>query len=333
MPLEIKPIINDDPVLALFYGAEGTGKSTLVLDAPSPLYIPIAPERPPRHLRPDAVPVITSAAQFTETLRDIYKNNYPYQTLVIDSLDALEVQLVTALCAAKGWANIEAPGYGKGQLLLQDEWRKVIVMLDALRKNKGYTVLMTALATATNHEEPGLQSHAKWSLRMLKRSADVITQVVDAMLFINTKAAIKSVDVGFGQKDVHVEGGGSRWLFADGRPHMVAKNRLDMPDQILLPKEHPWSAIAPYFVPILAPEVQPEGDSNAPASNVLPDSNGVVANSELTPPIRPEPPQVKPLAKMPPLKDMLPPDRPSGLPPLTKEEGEKDLGDSLGENY
>ena len=110
------------------------------------------------------------------------------------------------------------------------------------------TIIWLALALASNHEEPGSQPYKRYDLKLHKRAEGLMTQAADGVFFINTKVVIKEAESGFGKKAIHAEGGGTRWLFADGRPAFVAKHRfLKMPDAFMLPKGKAWAEISKYL--------------------------------------------------------------------------------------
>ena len=235
-----------DPIL-LFYGTAGMGKTTLALDAPSPVYLQISPERPPMGVETTSFGEITSWAQICEALTALYEQEHEFKTVIIDSLDALEPILWKDVCIQNQWANIEAPGYGKGYMIADGHWRQLIDMCDYLRRDRGMTVIWLALALAKDHEEPGAQSYKRYDLKLHKRAEGFVTQAADGVFFINTKVVVKEADGGFGKKSVHAEGGGARWLFTDARPAFVAKNRFNMPESIMLPKGKGWTEISKHI--------------------------------------------------------------------------------------
>lgn len=238
---------NDVVPILLFYGTAGMGKTTLALEAPDPVYIQIAPERPPMGVETSSFGEITSWPQVCEALTALYEEEHAYKTVVIDSLDALEPLIWKDICLQNQWANIETPGYGKGYMVADSHWRQLIDMCDYLRRDRGITVIWLALAAANNHEEPGAQPYKRYDLKLHKRAEGLVTQAADAVLFLNTKVTIKESDGGFGKKNTHAEGGGTRWLFTDGRPAFIAKNRFNMPDAFVVPKAKGWTEISKFI--------------------------------------------------------------------------------------
>ena len=235
------------PPLMLVYGTAGMGKTSLALQAPGAVYVQIAPERPPSDVEATGFGELTEYGQVIEALGALYTDQHEYKTVVIDSVDALEPLIWRETCLRNQWKDIEQPGYGKGYLAADHVWRELIAGCDALRRDRGIQVIWLALAEATNHEEPGSQPYQRYMMKVHKRAEGLLTQAADAVLFINTKVTIKETEAGFGKKNTHAEGGGTRWLFSDGRPAYVAKNRFNMPDAIALPKGDAWTALSKYL--------------------------------------------------------------------------------------
>jgi hypothetical protein len=233
--------------IILTYGVAGMGKTSLALNAPDPVYFQIAPERPPAGVSAPGFADIEDFSSLMEGIAAIYSEAHPFKTMVLDSLDALEALVWRETCLRNNWRDLEQPGYGKGYLAADVVWRELITACDALRTERGMLIMWLALAEATNHEEPGAQPYKRYDLKLHKRATGLLTQAADALLFVNTKVVLKESEAGFGKKNVHAEGGGTRWLFADARPAFNAKNRMGMPDMLQLPKASPWAALAPYL--------------------------------------------------------------------------------------
>jgi hypothetical protein len=236
-----------EPML-LVYGTAGMGKTSLALEAPDPVYIQVAPERPPVGINTIGFGEITSWDQLLQALEALNSDKNQFKTLVVDSLDALEPMIWRDVCVANQWASIETPGYGKGYIIADAHWQQLIEICDFLRRERHMTIIWLALALASNHEEPGSQPYKRYDLKLHKRAEGLMTQAADGVFFINTKVVIKEAESGFGKKAIHAEGGGTRWLFADGRPAFVAKHRfLKMPDAFMLPKGKAWAEISKYL--------------------------------------------------------------------------------------
>src|SRR5262249_8387959 len=97
---------------------------------------------PDRGWLPEWANVCDSFASVIEALTWLGKETHNYQTLVIDSLDALEPLVQAALCADRGYASIEAPGFGKGYVELDKYWLDFLRGCNWLRRNRNINILM-----------------------------------------------------------------------------------------------------------------------------------------------------------------------------------------------
>ena len=251
---------DDRAPLILVYGPAGIGKTSLAITSPNCLYIPVLPEAPPRSAKCKRLDAAPDFGTLMSHMRALYKEQHGFSTIVIDSLDALEPFVIKETCRRMGWPDIETPSYGKGWVANDETWRMLISGVDALRRNRGIMIIWTALAEATNHEDPGTPPYKKYSLRLHKRAEKLVTQAADAVLFINTKTTMKELDTGFNQKTYVADGGGTRWAFTDARPAFLAKNRFNMPEMIMLDKQNPWISLSKYITynPPAKKAVEPE---------------------------------------------------------------------------
>jgi hypothetical protein len=140
-----KATSNRAPII-LIYGAEGRGKSTLACKFPKPLAL-LLERGLPRGVEVDAVESADSFEAIMATLRDIYTAPGKYQSLLIDTVDALEALLIEGLCAKNNWKTIETASYGKGWVAADDEWRRFIRAITAIRDKHGMTIVMTCHCT------------------------------------------------------------------------------------------------------------------------------------------------------------------------------------------
>lgn len=261
MPIAIETHTASAAPLILLYGPEGCGKTSLALDAPNPIYLPIAPEAPPWRLHPKKFTGVNSYADVIAALRHLFKNPGTFQTLVIDSLSALEPWVWEATCMKHKWRDIEAPGFGKGYVAADAVWTDLYLACRALGEHRNITTVFIAHSEASMVDEPGFPPFHRHSIRLQKRGEAIATESCDGIWFMHSKVSVKSVDAGFGRKDLYAEGGGTRVLSVDGRASFVAKNRFGMPPELIVSEVEPWSVVAPYLeLPEPPPpeEVEPE---------------------------------------------------------------------------
>jgi hypothetical protein len=243
---DLKRVKSTLPPRLLIYGVAGIGKTSFAAEFPNAVFIQTE-EGTPGNIEIDTFGEMSTYTQVVEALGSLYQEDHDYRTVVVDSVDHLEPLIWNETCVRNNWRTIEDPGYGKGYLAADGVWREFIDGCNALRRDRNMTVIWLAHSAVERFDQPGAQPYNRYDLRMQKRGIAILTDEVDAILFMNTKVSIKETDAGFNKKNVHAEGGGTRWLFTDGRPAFVAKNRYGMPDSVMIPPGRGYETVAKYL--------------------------------------------------------------------------------------
>jgi hypothetical protein len=188
----------------------------------------------------DKFPLATKYDDVLSALSDLRQESHEYETVVIDSLDWLERLVFDRLCSEHNTTSIEqvAGGYSKGYTLALSLWREIIEHLNALRNERGMVVLLIAHSKVERFEDPESSPYDRYSPRLHKHSAALISEWCDAVLFATRKIRTQSEDAGFNRKRTiaHAigKGGGERILRCVGGPSCVAKNRYGIVDELPL---------------------------------------------------------------------------------------------------
>lgn len=233
-------------VKTVIYGTEGIGKSTFASCFPDPLFIDTEGSTGEldvaRFDAPTSWPMLLSEIQYVI-------NNRPCKTLVIDTADWAERLCVRNLCATKGWSGIEDTGYGKGYVYLAEEFGKMLNLLQDVI-NVGINVTITAHAKISKFEQPDeLGAYDRWELKLEKKTAPMLKEWADMLLFANYLTYSVAVDKEGKKRKAQ---GGKRVMYTTHHPCWDAKNRYDLDEQ--LPFE--FSSIAHIFG-----DVQPQSAS------------------------------------------------------------------------
>lgn len=238
------------PVKTVIYGPEGIGKSTLAGCFPGAIFIDT--EGSTRHMdviRIDPAPV--GWTELKEMIRSLASPQYTsgYQTLVLDTADWAEMMCAKQLCASKNVAGIEDFGYGKGYTYLAEEFGKLLNLLDDIVQ-AGRNVVVTAHAAMRKFEQPDeMGAYDRWELKLQKKTAPLLKEWADMVLFATYKTVVVNVDGQGAAKGKNKVQGGSRVMYTSHHPCWDAKNRFGLPEEIPLD----YAAIA-HVIPVFDDE-------------------------------------------------------------------------------
>jgi len=225
------------PQKAVIYGPEGVGKSTLAGGLPDPVFLDT--EGGTHHLDVARLEAGQTWEETAAALGRLARADHPYRTLVIDTADWLEKRLGEHLCRKAGKESIEDFSYGKGWVLLGEEFARFLGSLDALLA-RGMHVVFLAHSTVRKFEAPDQAgSYDRFELKLCKQAAPVLKEWADALLFATYVTRTVEKDNG----KLRGVGGKERVLFCNHAAAYDAKNRHGLPDRLPFSAE----ALAPVF--------------------------------------------------------------------------------------
>jgi hypothetical protein len=220
------------------FGAHGLGKSTFAAGAPSPIFIQT--EDGLGNIETNKFPMATSYDEVLEAMGTLYQEAHDFRTVVIDSLDWLEALVWKYVASKHGQKDIEAFGYGKGFVYAADEFRQLLQGLDALRKERGMAVVMTAHCEVKRVDDPTTEPYDRWQIKLNKHASAVVQEWADIIGFVAEPVIIAKEDVGFQKKVRRGVGRGTRLLHVSPSPAYTAKNRYGLPATLPLS----WEALS-----------------------------------------------------------------------------------------
>jgi hypothetical protein len=238
MAFDLKSIRKNEAIAApriMVYGVEGIGKSTFAAGSPSPIFI--LTEDGLGSLQVDHFPLAKAYDDVLTAIDTLYNEKHQFKTVALDSLDWLENMI---------WREVESKheakelAYGKGAVIAADKWREVLDGLNALRNDKGMSVILIAHTTVKRYDNPETEPYDRFQPKLQDRSSALIREWCDAVLFSNYKTIVKKDDVGFNKTVARGVSTGERMLFTSERPAYMAKNRYSLPESIPMS----WDAFA-----------------------------------------------------------------------------------------
>ena len=247
----LRRVTANQPPRLMFYGPPGLGKTSLAAEFPNAVFIQVE-DGTPGGVELTSFGHLKSFVEVMEALSSLLTEAHDYATVVVDSVDKLEPLVWAQTCEDNKWANIEAPGYGKGYVAAEHVWREFLALCAELRHQRGMTVIHIAHSVIDRFDDPQTASYSRYDIRLHQRALALFQDEMDAILFLNQDVSVKTQDAGFNKKDTKAVGGGTRWIYAEGRPSFVAKNRFGLPDKFIFKQGEGYKALAPYL-PAVAP--------------------------------------------------------------------------------
>jgi len=218
------------PPRILIHGVPGIGKSTFGASLPAPIFIQC--EDGLDGVNAQAFPLAQSFDDVLSQLRVVFEEGKDtYQTVVIDTIDALERLIWAKVCADKDVNSIEEIGYAKGYLFALNYWQKLLQALDFLRQN-GFSVLLLCHTNVKRFQSPTTDAYDRYELALHKEAGSLLVEWCDVVGFANWHVMTKTVDEGYGKKSHKGIGSGVRKLHLVERPAWIAKNRYSIQDEI-----------------------------------------------------------------------------------------------------
>lgn len=229
------------PPRLLIYGPHGLGKSEFGAQAPRSVFIQT--EDGLGTIDASSFPLCKSYSDVMACVASLTNEAHEFQTVCVDSADWMERLVWEEACRLHGQPDIEAFGYGKGYTAALNVWRDVLDKFTDLR-DRGMQVIFTAHTHIKRFDSPETEPYDRYSPKLHERSSALIQEWCDAVLFTNFKTVVQKEDVGFNQKAARGISTDQRMLYTVERPAFLAKNRYNLPNEIVMPKGGNYAAFA-----------------------------------------------------------------------------------------
>ncbi len=221
------------PIRCVVYGPEGIGKTTFA--AMSPDAIIIDTEEGSHQLPVARLPKPPTWDVLLDEVRAVAEDPSKCATLVVDTLDAAETLCVEHVCshATPKRTSIEGFGYGKGYVLLKEEFAKLLRELDRVIAS-GVNVVCTSHSQLKKFERPDeLGQFDRFEMKLTKHVAPIVKEWSDMLLFADYQTFVTTDEQGNHAK----ASGGKRVLRTTHSPSWDAKNRVGLPEVMDLDME------------------------------------------------------------------------------------------------
>lgn len=242
------------------YGPEGIGKSTFAAQFPDPLFIDT--EGSTNDLDVKRLQRPSSWTMLMEQVNYVKKTPGLCKTLVLDTADWAEMLCMNEVCAKAQKKGIEDFGYGKGYVYLSEEFGRLLNLLEEIVRS-GIHVVLNAHAMIRKFEQPDeMGAYDRWELKLQKKTAQLVKEWADMLLFANYKVYVVNVDGQGAEKGKNKASGGKRVMYTSHMPSWDAKNRQGLPPE--LPFE--YAQIAHIIEGVKPAPAQPQQKAAQPAA-------------------------------------------------------------------
>jgi hypothetical protein len=234
----IRKSLERGPDKVFLYGIEGVGKSSFAAAAPKPVFL--AAEDGIRNLAPvpESFPAPETFQDVLDAVAELETGDHDYQTLVLDTIDAVDGLIRDQVCRRNGWTSEDFDAYGRGLKVTPDEHRRLIAAIDRLAAARGMNVIVLAHARTKTFKNPAGADYLRYEPNLAGEMAPALWKYwAEAVLFATHEAFVQVSKSG--SEDPALKRGkgvstGRRVLYTEWNAAYDAKNRYGLPPVLAL---------------------------------------------------------------------------------------------------
>ena len=167
-----------------------------------------------------------------ETLRELAKSKSDIKSVIVDSVDKLELLAQGKTCVDHGIKAPEDMPYGKAYTYTAGKFQSFLSALNYLRDTQGIQPILVCHTQIRTINKPTMEPYDSFILKLHKSNSANITEWADVILFVAFETILKKIDSGFNRKDSRAIQSGKRFLYTSGSMGVDAKNRFNLPPEI-----------------------------------------------------------------------------------------------------
>jgi len=219
----------------VIYGEGGVGKTTFAAEAQNPIFLDF--ENGSYHLDVQRIEkgYLIDTNKVLDVLRALYTQEHAFQTIVIDSLDALEMLIHKQIEKEYNVNSIADIDYGRGYVAAFNVMDQIIHALTKLNQDKGMEIIIIGHSKVTLQEEnPDEEAYSKYVIAVHKHIQTRLVQLCDFILFAKQKVYTTTQEGSFGKKTKKGHTG-ERVMYSANPGYCLAKSRaIGFPEELPL---------------------------------------------------------------------------------------------------
>lgn len=231
-------------VKAIIYGVQGVGKSTFMAHSPDPVFLDFEESTNDLDTRVELLdPAPKTWTQTLSALEQLATEPHDFKSVCIDSADWLEqlcIDFVVHKYKAKSFSDPVVFGYGKGDSILFEEWRALIIVLSKCAQRMN--VLISAHSVVRAYNDPMGASFDRYSMKLRQsKQADLAgytQEWAQCVLFAHYDTIVGKID----ERNVGLRGT-TRVMHCNRTDAFDAKNRYGLPDKMPLDWQSFYDAV------------------------------------------------------------------------------------------
>jgi len=225
------------PPRIVLMGSAGIGKTTMGATFPAPIFIQT--EDGLGKIDVPNFPLSKSFDDVMGALHALLNEDHDYKSVIVDSIDWLQMLIYKHTCQKAGQQSIESFGYGKGYTEALTYWRDYIDLLNRLRDEKGMVTCQLAHSQQIEVKPPNVEPFHQWQLKLHKHSHALIKEHCDLLGFCDVKTSIVKSETAGGKAYQKAKSDGKRYIYCNKSPERDTKNRYQIETEI----EMTWDAL------------------------------------------------------------------------------------------
>lgn len=212
------------PLRGIIYGDNGIGKTTFASSARNPIIIDM--EGNCGHIDAPSCR-ITDLDEFNQFLNALLTQENNYKTIVIDSLDSLQVIISEKIAQRHTQQELS---YGKSGAIWAKTIKDITASLEKLSTLKGMNILFTAHWKVKPANNPMTEQYDRYDMRINEEMRTGFCNWVQFIFLAMKDVVLDEEKSGFGKKKA--KGVERRVLHTRGDPTYYGKNVFDLPAKI-----------------------------------------------------------------------------------------------------